>query len=117
NQERLSAAEEAAEATDGFNLEPVAEDDEPHTPPNALIGCSGMVSDSTFGLLSEKGTLSFEWIELDAIVKQISDLQAQRSVAKALGKTARLNALAEELHAALIVRDRLISQIGNGIGA
>jgi CheY-like chemotaxis protein len=120
NPERSSAAEEeaaaAATATDGSQLEPVAEGDEPRTPPNALIGCSGMISDSTFGRLSDKATLSLEWIELDAIVKQISGLQAQRSVAKALGKTARLNALADELHAALVVRDRLISQIGSGIG-
>ena len=116
NQERLSAAEEEALATDASNLEPMAQGDESDTPPNSMLGVSGVLSDRTFGLLGEKGALSFEWIELDAIVKQISGLQAQRSVAKALGKTAQLNALAEELHAALIVRDRLISQIGNGIG-
>jgi DNA-binding response OmpR family regulator len=117
NQERLSAAEDEAEATNGSKSEPVAEGDEPRTPPNAMIGVSGMISDRTFGLLSEKAALSFEWVELDAIVTQIGRLQAQRSAAKVHGNIARLNALAEELDAALIERDRLVSRIGNGIGA
>lgn len=117
NQERLSAAEEEAEATNGSKSEPTARGDEPRTPANAMIGVSGMISDASFGALSEKTALSFEWVELDAIVKQISLLQAQRSAAKVHGNTGRLNALAEELDAALTERDRLVARIGNGIGA
>jgi CheY-like chemotaxis protein len=117
NQERLTAAEEAVADTDGPELEPVASSDELPTPANAMIGASGMISDRAFGPLSEKTELSFEWVELDAIVKQISRLQTQRSAAKVHGNVARLNALAEELDAALIERDRLIFRIGNGIGA
>lgn len=116
NLERLSAAEE--EATNGSEPERVAKGDEPHTqPPNAMIGVSGMISDRTFGPLSEKAALSFDWVELDTIAKQISHLQVQRAVAKVRGNIARSNALAAELDAALIERDRLISRIGNGIGA
>ena len=116
NQEQSSGAEDEAEATDRSEAEPVAKDDEPRTPPNAMIGVSGMMSDTTFGVLSEKTALSVDWFELDAIATQINRLQAQRSVAKARGNVARLNAIAEELDAALIKRDRLISRIGNGIG-
>ena len=117
NQERLSAAEEEAEATNGSKSEPVAKGEEPRTPPNAMIGVSGMISDRTFGPLSEKTALSFEWVELDTIVTRISRLQHERrSVAKVNGNIARLNALAEAIDAALIERDRLISRIGNGIG-
>jgi CheY-like chemotaxis protein len=116
NQERSDAAEEEAEATNGPESEPVTKGAEPCTPPNAMIGVSGMIGDRAFGQLSEKTALSFEWVELDAIVTQISRLQVQRSVAKVRGNGARLNALAQELDAALIKRDRLISRIGNGIG-
>jgi DNA-binding response OmpR family regulator len=116
NQERLAAAEEAVTDTNGSELEPVASGCELRTP-NAMIGVSGMISDRTFGLLSEKPGLSFEWVELDAIVKQIGRLQTQRSAAKVHGNIARVNALAEELDTALIERDRLIFRIGNGIGA
>ena len=115
--ERLSAAEEEAEAAKGSKSEPVAKGDEPRTPPNAMIGVSGMISDRTFESLSEKTTLSFEWVELDTIVKHIGRLQFQRSVAKAHGNTSRFNALSTELDAALSERDSLISRIGNGIGA
>jgi CheY-like chemotaxis protein len=114
---RLSVAEEEAEVTNGSASEPVAKDDEPRAPPNAMIGVSGMISDRSFGALSEKTALSFEWVELDTIVKQIGRLQFQRSVAKAHGNTTRFNALAVELDAAQSERDRLISLIGNGIGA
>jgi CheY-like chemotaxis protein len=114
--ERSNAAEEEAEATNGSKSEPVTKGDEPRAPPNAMIGVSGMISDRSFGSLSEKATLSFEWVELDTIVRQISRLQFQRSVAKAHGNIARFDALAAELAAAQSERDRLISQIGNGIG-
>jgi CheY-like chemotaxis protein len=119
NQEPVEcAAEEEAEATNGSKSEPVPKGDEPRTPPNAMIGVSGMISDRTFGPLSEKTALSFEWVELDTIVARISRLQLERlSAAKVHGNIARLNALAESIDAALIERDRLISRIGNGIGA
>jgi CheY-like chemotaxis protein len=117
NQERLSAAEEAAEPTNGSKSEPAATGDEPHTPANAMIGVSGMISDQVFDSVSEKAALSFEWIELDAIVAQVGVLQAQRSAAKVHGNIERLNALTDELDAALTERDRLVSRIGNGIGA
>jgi CheY-like chemotaxis protein len=117
NQERFTAAPEEAEATNGPASEPMAKDDEPRTPPNAMIGVSGMISDQTFGPLSEKTALSFEWVELDRLMAQINLLQVQRSVAKGRGNVARVNALAQALDAALIERDRLISRIGNGIGA
>jgi len=118
NQEGLSAAEEEAETTNRSRSEPVATGDEPRTPPNAMIGVSGMISDRTFGQLSEKTALSFEWVELDTIVARIDRLQLERrSVARTHGNIARLNALAEAIDAALIERDRLISRIGNGIGA
>jgi CheY-like chemotaxis protein len=117
NQERLSAAEEKAEATNGSKSECVATGDEPRTPPNAMIGVSGMISDQVFDSVSEKAALSFEWIELDAIVAQVGVLQAQRSAAKMHGNVERLNALTEELDAALTERERLVSRIGNGIGA
>jgi CheY-like chemotaxis protein len=115
-QEQLTAAEEAAEATNGSGSEPVAPSQEPSTPPNAMIGVSGMISDQVFGSLSAKAALSSEWAELDMIAMQINDLQAQRSVARLRGNVARLNTLAEELDAAMIARDRLVSQIGKGIG-
>ncbi len=115
---RLSAAEEEAEVTNGSKSEPVAKGDEPRTPPNAMIGVSGMISDRTFESVSEKTALSFEWVELDTIVARISHLQQERrSVAKVNGNIARLNALAAAIDAALIERERLISRIGNGIGA
>ena len=117
NQERLTAAEKPAEATNGSKSEPAASSHEPGTPSNAMIGVSGMISDRVFGSLSAKAALSFGWVELDTIISQISRLQTQRSVAKVRGNVARLNVLAEELDAAMIERDRLISQIGNGIGA
>jgi CheY-like chemotaxis protein len=117
NQERLTAAEEAAEATNGSKSEPEAGSHEPGTPSNAMIGVSGMIGDRVFGSLSAKAALSFEWGELDTIVTQINRLQAQRSVAKQRGNVARLNALVEELDAAMSERDRLVSQIGKGIGA
>jgi DNA-binding response OmpR family regulator len=116
NQEALTA-KEATEATNGPKSEPVATSQEPRTPSNAMIGVSGMISDRVFGSLSENATLSLEWAELDTIATQISRLQAQRSVAKLRGNVERLNALAEELEAAMIARDRLVSQIGKGIGA
>jgi hypothetical protein len=75
-----------------------------------------MISDRTFESLGEKTTLSFEWVELDTIVKHIGRLQFQRSVAKAHGNTSGFNALSIELDAALSERDSLISRIGNGIG-
>jgi DNA-binding response OmpR family regulator len=115
NQERLSAAEE--EATNGSNSEPVAESEEPCTPSNAMIGVSGMISDRVFGSLSSKAALSFEWVELDSIASQISRLQTQLSIAKVRGNVARVNSLGEELEAAMMERHRLISRIGNGIGA
>jgi CheY-like chemotaxis protein len=115
-EERLTSAEEAAEATNGSESEPVAGSHEPGTPPNAMIGVSGMISDRVFGSLGAKAALSSEWAELDMIAMQINDLQAQRSVARLRGNVARLNALAEELDAAMIARDRLVSQIGKGIG-
>jgi CheY-like chemotaxis protein len=115
--EGSSAAEEEAEAADGSKSEPVANGDEPRTPPNAMIGVSGMISDRSFGSLSEQTALSFEWVELDTIVRQIGRLQFQRSVAKAHGNTARFNALGAELDTALSERERLISRIGDGIGA
>lgn len=117
NQEQLTAVEEAAEATNGPKSEPVASSQEPCTPSNAMIGVSGMISDRVFGSLSEKATLSLEWAELDTIATQISRLQAQRTVAKLRGNVTRLNALGAELSAAMIERDRLVSQIGKGIGA
>src|SRR5436190_11251066 len=58
NQERLSAAKEAAEVTEVPQSEPVAQDDDPVTPANAMIGVSGMISDRVFGPLSEKTALS-----------------------------------------------------------
>jgi len=116
NQERLTA-EEAAEATNGSKLEPAASSHEPGIPSNAMIGVSGMISDRAFGSLSTKVALSFGWVELDSVVAQISRLQTQRSVAKVRGNAVRLNALAEELDAAMIERDRLVAQIGTGIGA
>jgi hypothetical protein len=76
-----------------------------------------MISDQVFDSVSEKAALSFEWIELDAIVAQVGVLQAQRSAAKMHGNVERLNALTEELDAALTERERLVSRIGNGIGA
>jgi len=116
--ERLSAAEEEAEATNGSKSGPVAKGDEPRTPPNAMIGVSGMISDRTFDPLSEKTALSSDWVELDTIVARIGRLQLERrSVEKGHGNIARLNALAEAIDAGLIERDRLISRIGNGIGA
>jgi CheY-like chemotaxis protein len=117
NQERLAAAEEEAETTNECKSEPVVESDEPSTPSNAIMGVSGMISDGVFSSLSEKTVLSFDWLELDAIVAQISRLQGQRSIAKVRGNVARMNALSGELEEAWIVRDRLISQIGNGLGA
>ena len=117
SQERLSAAEEEAEATKGYESERVAKGDEPGTPPNAMIGVSGMISDRVFSSLSGKAALSFEWAELDTIDMQISQLQTQRSVAKLRGNVVRLNALAEELDIAMIKRDRVVSQIGKGIAA
>ena len=116
NEERLSADEDEAEASNGSELELVAKDDELHTPPDAMIGVSGMKSDRTFGPISERPALSFGWVELDAIVTQINRLRVQRSAAKVHGNIARLNALAAAVDAALIERDRLISQIGKGIG-
>ncbi|MGC2414772.1 MAG: response regulator [Stellaceae bacterium] len=117
NEERLNAAEVEAEATKGSKSEPAAKGNEPHTPANAMIGVSGLISDRSFGALSEKTALSFEWVELDAIVAQVGILQAQRSAAKMHGNVERLNALTEELDAALSERDRLVARIGNGIGA
>ncbi len=117
HQERLSAVAEQAAATNGSKSEFVAKGDEPRTPANAMIGVSGMISDRSFGVLSEKTALSFEWVELDSIITQVSLLQAQRSAAKVHGNVDRLKALAEELDAALIERDRLVSRIGSGIGA
>jgi CheY-like chemotaxis protein len=118
NEERLSVAEE--DATDGSSSEPMAPaatGDEPSTPANAMIGVSGMISDRVFGTLSDNAALSFDWVELDTIAAQIARLQAQRSIAKVRGNVPRMNSLAEELEAAMNERDRLISQIGNGIGA
>ncbi len=117
NQERLTAAEQAAEATTESKSEPMANSDEPGTPSNAMIGVSGMISDRAFGSLSAKAALSFGWVELDTIVAQIDRLQTQHSVAKLRENVARLNALAEELDTAMIERDRLVAQIGTGIGA
>ena len=117
HQTRLSAVRDEAEATGKPDPEPDAEGGEPSTPGNAMIGVSGLIADRSFGALGEKSTLSFEWVELDAIVKQISLLRTQRSAAKAHGNKERLNALAEELNAALVERDRLVARIGNGIGA
>jgi hypothetical protein len=95
--------------TNEYKSEPVGESDEPSTPPNAMIGVSGMISDGVFSSLSEKTVLSFDWVELDTIDSQISRLQAQRSVAKVRGNVARLNALAENLNAGWSERERLIS--------
>jgi CheY-like chemotaxis protein len=117
NQERLTVAEEEAETANACKSEPMIESDEPSTPPNAMIGVSGMISDGVFSSLSEKTVLSFDWLELDVIVAQIGRLQAARSIAKVRGNVDRMNTLSEELEEAWIVRDRLISQIGNGLGA
>jgi DNA-binding response OmpR family regulator len=117
NQDRLAAAEEDAETTNESKSEPVVESNEPSTPPNAIIGVSGMISDGVFSSLSEKTVLSSDWVELDTVDTRISHLQAQRSVAKVRGNVARLNALAEKLGEAWSERERLISQIGNGLGA
>jgi len=117
SEERLSASEEEAEATDASTSEPMANRDEPLTPPAAMIGVSGMISDRVFGSLSGRAALSFNWVELDSIAAQITHLQNQRAVAKLRGNADRVSSLAEELDAAIIERDRLVSQIGSGIGA
>lgn len=116
NQEQLTAVEEAAGATDGPKSAPMVGDDQPRELPNAMIGVSGMISDRVFGSLSERASLSIDWAELDTVVTEIDRLQTQRKVAKLRGNTSRLNALSAELAAAMIERDRLVSQIGKGIG-
>jgi DNA-binding response OmpR family regulator len=100
NQDRLAAAEEEAETTNECKSEPVLKSD-----------------DGVFSSLSEKTVLSSDWVELDTVDSRISRLQAQRSVAKVRGNVALLNALAEKLSEAWSERERLISQIGNGLGA
>ena len=117
SEERLSASEEEVEATNPSNSDPIANGDEPLTPPDAMIGVSGMISDRVFGSLGGRAALSFNWVELDSIAAQITHLQNQRAVAKLRGNADRVSSLAEELDAAIIERDRLVSQIGSGIGA
>jgi DNA-binding response OmpR family regulator len=117
NQERLTVVEEGAATTNGPKAEPAARDDEARNLPDAMIGVSGMISDRVFGSHSEKATLSVDWADLDATVAEINRLQIQRKVAKLRGNVSRLNALSTELAAAMMERDRLVSQIGKGIGA
>jgi CheY-like chemotaxis protein len=117
NQKPLTTAQEAAEKANSSESEPVASSGEPRGPSDAMIGVSGMISDQAFGSLSGKATLSIDWAELDTIVTEIDRLQTQRNVAKLRGNVSRLNALSSELAAAMIERDRLVAQIGKGIGA
>jgi CheY-like chemotaxis protein len=116
-QERLTPTEATAAATIGFEPEPLAGSYEPDAPSNAMTGASGMLSDHAFGSPSPIAGLTSEWFELDMVAMRINDLQAQRSVAKLHRNVARLNALTEQLDAAMLERERLISRIGNGIGA
>jgi len=116
SQERLSATEEEAEPTSAAKSDSVPNSDDSEAPPSAMMGVSGMISDQMFGRFSDRPSSSFEWAELDMIAMQINRLQAQRDVAAARQNNARVNALAAELRAAMIERDRLIARIGSGIG-
>jgi DNA-binding response OmpR family regulator len=115
--EQLVAAEDEVEPAEGSAPDPSVIGDEIDTPPNAMIGVSGMLSDRVFDVVSDKPASSFEWIELDTLVTQIAHLQAQRSVAKLRGNLDRVNTLSQEIEAAMMERERLVAQIGRGIAA